>query len=352
VRRAPLLPRGFASLSETAPTGAKRATHVGIVLICVVAVIAALWLAREIVLLGFLGVLIAVVFSFPVGWLSRVLPRGLAVIVVLLALIGGAIGLGLAVAPTLSKEFKQLQERGPKAIESLRNYASRTGASGQQIAQKAPEAVKEVGQKAVPALIAVVSGITSIILVIVLGAFLVGQPEVYRRGLRALVPRQHEEKFDESWKRVGGALRRWVGGILVSMTIMGALTAIGLKIAGIEEWFLLGVLTFLGTFVPYVGAVASAVPGLLAALAQSPRHFLWAGVVYLGVHLVEGYLIQPLVMRRAVEVKPALLLFGQGLFSAVFGLMGTVVATPLLVCGQTFIDYLWVERKLEKTPTK
>jgi predicted PurR-regulated permease PerM len=351
VRRAPLLPRGFASLTETAPTGAKRATHVGIVLICFVAVIAALWLAREIVLLGFLGVLIAVVFSFPVGWLSRVLPRGLAVIVVLLALIGGAIGLGLAVAPTLSKEFKQLQERGPKAIESLRNYASRAGPA-QQVAQKAPEVAKEAGKKAVPALIAVVSGITSIILVIVLGAFLVGQPEVYRRGLRALVPRQHEEKFDESWKRVGGALRRWVGGILVSMAIMGTLTAIGLKIAGIEEWFLLGIFTFLGTFVPYVGAVASAVPGLLAGLAQSPRHFLWAGIVYLGVHLVEGYIIQPLVMRRAVEVKPALLLFGQGLFSAVFGLMGTVVATPLLVCGQTLIDYLWVERKLEKQPTK
>src|SRR2546430_7296789 len=54
-----------------------------------------------------------------------------------------------------------------------------------------------------------------------------------------------------------------------------------------------------------------------------PIYFLWAAIVYLGVHLVEGYLIQPLVMRRAVEVKPALLLFGQGLFSAVFGLMGT-----------------------------
>src|SRR5256885_1431981 len=255
MRRAALLARGIASLNDASAASAKRPIRVGIVLIGVVAVIAALWLAREIVLLGFLGVLIAVVFSFPVGWLSRVLPRSLAVIVVLLVLIGGAIGLGLAVAPTLSKELNELQQRGPKAIESLRNYASRAGASGH-------------------------------------------------------------------------------------------------KIAGIEEWFPLGVLTFLGTFVPSVGAVSSAVPGLLAGLAQSPRHFLWAGIVYLGVHLVEGYLIQPLVMRRAVEVKPALLLFGQGLFSAVFGLMGTVVATPLLVCGQTLIGYLWVERRLRKQPTK
>jgi predicted PurR-regulated permease PerM len=337
---------------DAAAASAKRPIRVGMVLISIVAVLAALWLAREIVLLGFLGVLIAVVFSFPVGWLSRLLPRGVAVIIVLLVLVGAAVGLGLVIAPTLSREFHELQQRAPQAFESARNYVSRSAPGGEQLAQKAPEAVKQVGEKAVPALLALVSGITGIVLVIVLGAFLVAQPDVYRRGLRALVPPQHEDKFDESWKRVGGALRRWVGGILVAMTIMGTLTAIGLKIAGIEEWFLLGVLTFLGTFVPYVGAVASAVPGLLAALAQSPRHALWAAVVYLAVHIVEGYLVEPLVMRRAVEVKPALLLIGQGLFSAVFGLLGTVVATPLIVCAQTLIDYLWVERRLAKTPTK
>ena len=66
------------------------------------------------------------------------------------------------------------------------------------------------------------------------------------------------------------------------------------------------------------------------------------------MHLVEGYLIAPLVMRRAVEIKPALLLAGQGALAAIFGLPGTVVATPLIVCGQTLVEYLWVERRLGK----
>jgi predicted PurR-regulated permease PerM len=68
------------------------------------------------------------------------------------------------------------------------------------------------------------------------------------------------------------------------------------------------------------------------------------------VHIVDGYIVEPLVMRRAVKLKPALLLFTQGVFSAVFGIMGTVVSTPLLVCAQTLVDYLWVERRLGKTP--
>jgi predicted PurR-regulated permease PerM len=141
-----------------------------------------------------------------------------------------------------------------------------------------------------------------------------------------------------------------VGGIVIAMALMGGLTAAGLAAVGIEQWLLLGVLTFLGTFVPYVGAIASAVPGLLAGLAQSPRQFLLAGAVYVGVHLVEGYLVQPLIMRRAVEIRPALLLFGQGVFGAVFGLLGTIVATPMLVCIQALTGYLWVERRIDKDP--
>jgi predicted PurR-regulated permease PerM len=336
----------------------RRAVDVGLILIACAGAVAALWLAREIVLLAFLGILIAVVFSFPVGWLSRIVPRGVAVLLVLVALVGGAVGIAALAAPTLQQEIDQMRERGPQAVKAVQGWLRRVQSSaggtggGQQgsAGQKAPEVAAKVGEKAVPALLALVSGVTAVVLVIVLGAFLVYQPDVYRRGLRLLVPPKHEAKFDEAWRRVGEGLRKWVGGIIISMTLMGILAGLGLALVGIEEWLLLGVLTFLGTFVPYVGAIASAVPGLLAGLAQSPRHLLLAAAVYVGVHLVEGYLVQPLVMRRAVEIRPALLLVGQGVFGAVFGLMGTIVATPLLVCGQILTEYLWVERRLGKDP--
>ena len=109
---------------------------------------------------------------------------------------------------------------------------------------------------------------------------------------------------------------------------------------------MLGLLTFFATFVPYVGAIAS--PGLLVAGAQDSRHLGYAFAVYGAVHIVEGYLVEPLVMKRAVKLPPALLLVWQGFFGAVFGLVGTIVATPVLVCVQTLTQHLWVERRLGK----
>ncbi len=171
---------------------------------------------------------------------------------------------------------------------------------------------------------------------------------MYRRGVRLLVPREHERTFDELWTHLGQVLRRWVGAVAIEMVIVGTLTSLGLLAAGIQNWLVLGLLTGLATFVPYLGAIVSAVPGLLVALAQSPRHLLLAAAVYLGAHLVEGYVLSPLIMRRAVEIRPALLLAGQAVLGAIFGALGIVVATPAIACAQIAVVYLWVERRLHK----
>jgi predicted PurR-regulated permease PerM len=318
----------------------------GVALIALAVGLVFAWLAREVLLLAFLGVVLAVVFSFPVGWLARLVPRGIAVLILVAVLLGGVAAAVAFAAPAIAEQVEDVTRTAPRTIREARNWLRSKGAKN--VEQQAGRAAEKASEVAVPAVLTVVSASTAAILVFVLAAFLVGHPDTYRNGLRRLVPRDHEAVYDEAYERTGGALRRWVGGILVSMTIMGTFAAVGLWIAGIHDWLLLGLLTFLGTFIPYVGAVASAIPGLLVAVSQSPRHFLWAGVVYVGVHVVEGYLVAPLVMRRAVEVKPALLLVGQGTLAAIFGIPGAIVATPMIVCVQTLVDYLWVERKLAK----
>jgi predicted PurR-regulated permease PerM len=343
--------------STSVPPG-RSPLRVALTVVGAAAAAAALWLAREEILLGFLAVLVAFVFSFPVGWLSRIVPRGVAVLLVLALLAAAATGFALAAAPTLSREFHDLADKAPRALQEARRRLERLeqrttggaatrapGPSGDEAVTKALGQVKET---AVPAVVRSVAGITAVVLVIVLAAFLVHAPRTYCAGARRLVPPARRAAYDELSDRLAHGLRRWVGGILVEMAILGAVTAVGLLAVGVEGWLLLGVLTFLGTFVPYLGAVASAIPGLLLALGQSPRHFLLALCVYLGVHVLEGYIVAPFIMKRAVEVKPALLLFGQGVIGAVFGPLGIVVATPLIVCTQVVLDVLWVERRLHE----
>lgn len=316
---------------------------------------------HDVLLMGFFALLLAVVFSFPVNFMARRLPRGLAVLITLVLSLGLVVGLAVLAYPMMAKQLGALVEQLPDGLEKAQHWLQgRDGSPVGQLPQPQKKKVEEhvqarVGEmlgaavaKIVPAAMTVSELLITTVLLVILAAFLVYEPRTYQRGLRKLLPQKYEAVFDECWRRLAHDLRHWVGGTMVSMLIMGTFTAVALSVIGVEGWFVLGMLTFFGTFVPYLGAISSAVPGLIVALAQSPGTFLAGCGVYLAVHVLEGYLVQPFVMRRAVEIRPALLLFGQACLGAVFGIMGVIVATPLMVCGQTLVQYLWVERRLGK----
>ena len=324
----------------------------------------ALWIglvkAQNVVLLGFLAILIAVMFSFPVGWLSRLLPRAAAVLITVLLAFGVVGGVVALATPVVVEQGKQLLDGLPEATKraeawmrrAQRDRTVRQFTNGKDVAgtlkAKVPEAMETVATLTPMMLGRVVELVSTFLLLVVLAAFLVYSPSLYERGIRAMLPRTFEADFDELWERLGDGLRGWVGGTVVAMFLMGSVTALGLLLCGIQGWALLGLLTFFGTFVPYVGAVSSSVPGLLVGLSQSPHHFFLALGVYVGVHIIEGYVVQPYVMRRAVAANPALLLFFQALMGALFGLLGLFVATPLLTVLQIIVTTLWIEGRLHK----
>lgn len=342
-------------------TAVRTSLTIGFWLIVLFGVAWALVTVRELLLLGFGGVLVAAVFTFPVDLLSRFLPRALAVVLTLLLVLGVIAGMCALVAPTVADQLTKLVESIPRAAERLDGWASSLQSKAQDggspgdagaasIAEKVQQGVfSQLGsmmEQAIPAAMTAVEIATGLVLVLAMGAFLSYSPSSYRGAIARLVPDRHVPVLNEAWRRAGQTLRRWMGGILVSMSVTGVLTAVGLWAAGIEGWFLLALITFFGSFVPYAGPIASSVPGLIVALAQSPLHLLYAMLVYVGVHMAEGYIVQPLVMKKAVSLRPGTLLAWQVLVGALFGPLGIITATPLLAVVQVLVGYLYVERVL------
>ncbi len=309
---------------------------------------------------GFLGVLLAILFGYPTRLLARAMPRGVAVVVTLAAFCGLLAGIGFVSIPTLADQTRQLAKQLPRAADQLENWLSqveqRTEIPGVAGSDEVTDSLKKgaidlasnLASRSVPAALTVVELVSAAVLVVILAAFLVHRPDSYAEGLRSLVPREHEGTFDELWRRLGAALGHWLAGMLVGMVLMGLLAAAGTWAIGLQGWPMLGAITFVATSVPYLGAIASAIPGLILGLAMDPAHFLYALLVYLGVHVVEGYVVQPLVMKRAVELRPGFLLFWQFLMGTAFGIPGIIVATPLLVTAKVVVGYLWIERRLGK----
>ena len=320
---------------------------VGAAIIALYGLARALIEVRRYLALAFFAVVLAALLTYPIGLLHRWMRRSFATLITLLAVAGILGGALVLIVPTILDQGTQLVQQLPGAMQKVASHLPE-GRLRNLFQSPGSTELRRLVEYAAPLALGAGQALAEGFVVFVLAFFFAARPRAYYSTLLMLVPVEHEPVFKEWWRRTGHVLRRWVGGALVAMTIMGTLTAVGLAIIGVDNWLLLGFLTFLGTLVPYVGAIASAIPALLIAWAASTTTFLWVLALYLVIHHVEGYLVQPFIMRRAVELRPATLLIWQIVMAGLFGIIGVFVATPVLACLKVGVNYLYVERRLGK----
>src|SRR5918912_3777818 len=128
------------------------------------------------------------------------------------------------------------------------------------------------------------------------------------------------------------------------MALIGVLTAIALSIIGIPYALFIGVLSGLLAFIPLVGAFVSVIPPVLLALASNPILAVWVILAYIAIHQVEAHLVQPVVMSRAVALHPVVVVFAILIMGTLFGLVGLLLAVPLVAASKVLVQELWVAR--------
>jgi predicted PurR-regulated permease PerM len=194
---------------------------------------------------------------------------------------------------------------------------------------------------------AVIGAVIAVIVVMVVGIYLAAQPALYVRGALHLLPYRMRPRAQEIFDEVGFVLRRWMIAQLIPMVVIGIVTAIGLKLIGVPMWPTLGLLAALFNFIPNFGPMISFIPAVLFALSDDPEKVLWVAALYLFAQSLEGYVLTPLVQRKAVELPPALLILTQVLMGTLGGGMGLVLAAPLMAAALVVIKMAYVREALD-----
>jgi predicted PurR-regulated permease PerM len=122
---------------------------------------------------------------------------------------------------------------------------------------------------------------------------------------------------------------------------------ISLWLLGVPLAFTLGLLTGVMIFVPYIGALLSEIPAILIALRQGPTTMIYVIVLYLVIHGLEGYILTPLVQRRAVRLPPVLTVLAQLFMWIITGFLGVALATPLAAVGLVLVKMLYLNERIE-----
>ncbi len=163
--------------------------------------------------------------------------------------------------------------------------------------------------------------IVDVVVIVFLSVYLAYQPSTYRNGLLAVVPSRARAGAEDILNRLEKVLWRWFLGRIVGMIAIGILVWIAMASIGLPLAFALGLIAGLFEFVPYLGALVSSVPAVLIALASGTGTAWLVIGLYLIVHGIDGYIVIPLVERRAVHIAPGLTIIVQVAMYFVAGIL-------------------------------
>jgi predicted PurR-regulated permease PerM len=322
-----------------------------------------LWLSRDILFLGLFAVLLATFLSIFVDPLERAGARRgvVAPLVLLLFLAMGAV-VARMLWPTLVDQLLLLQEEVPRRLSQIgswfeQQYTSILGPSEQDGMEERLRTQLLTGATGLvsgtlPLLTTLVGALSAALIVMFAAVYMTVDPRHYRDGLVRLAPPQHRPLLSETLNDVAGTMRKWLIATLISMAIIAAMTTTGLLLLGIPAALALGLIAGLLQFVPTVGPIVSAVPAAVVALVVSPLHVLWVILLYLVTQQIESNMITPIVMRRAVDLPPALTLLTQALMTVLFGFLGLLLAVPLVAITMVLVRRLYVERMEAEVMTR
>ncbi len=244
----------------------------------------------------------------------------------------------------LAVQIQTLTAQLPVAWQALQNRLQ-----GNPLTQDIQTQLHALGQQAggvvsqLPAIAGnILSSVANLLVAVIAGVILAMHPAKYRDGLVKIFPASQRPLLLDSLNTSGEALRKWFIGQFISMVLVGSLTGIGLWILGVPSALALGLISGLAQFVPIVGPVISAGPGLLLAGALGWQSFVWALVIYVSVSQLEANFITPMVQRQIASVPMVLTLFAVVGFAGLLGPMGVLFAMPL-----TVILYTLVQRYLD-----
>jgi predicted PurR-regulated permease PerM len=319
--------------------------------------------AADVFLVAFAGILIANLLRTPSEWLSHktgIAPNWYvgAITVLLIA----AIALGTwQMAPRIAAQFGELAEGLADALSRLQEGIE----SGLGI-DLAEDFFSNVGDQDGPQFIPMVLGqvtgiitgalgaVVNVVVILFLGFYLALHSRFYVEGFVRLFTIKSRPRVTEIVEETGVTLRWWLFGQLITMVIVGVITTIGLWLLDIPLAGTLGLIAGLLEFAPYIGPILAAVPALLIAFTQSPMDALYVLLLFTAIQQVEGYVISPIVQKRAVRLPPALTIFAQLLIGILFGLFGLLLATPLVAASMVIVRMAYIEDVLErreKAPT-
>ena len=358
----------IASLNQILRTG-KRLINIGFFMAIVCLVLLGTYLIKEWKILTTIGEIIHVVSPIFIGlliaWLfeplvtkleKKRIPRLVGCILVYVLLIGMLFGVSYLFLQSLLGQVKDFIGAAPSIFEDLTNFALKlvetVDPNGlvniNDLKHEITDVISKFGMSIVsdiPKYIVsiskgVISGGLNFVLGLMIGFYLLFDIHKVNKAITRIIPKEWVEPYKDLSKRINTSLRSYVQGVLTIMLIVFITQTIGLTLAGLEAPIVFALFCALTDIIPYFGPYIGGIPAVIVGFTISPITGICVLIAIIIVQLLENNFYQPLIMGHTMKLHPVTIMVGLLIFQHFFGILGMVIATPVIACLKVLTEFI------------
>jgi predicted PurR-regulated permease PerM len=312
------------------------------------------WQIRNLALLTFAAVIFGIVLNRMVRFLQQWTASRTTAVAAAVGVMFLTVGIfGAIIVPPFIQQLRELIDLAPQVTDQLQQWLQGLESIG-PISLENFQAVDSISNQlrnfnwemVVNRFFTLFSNTLSLtlnlLLVIVITIMMLLNPKPYRRLFVKAFPSSIRRQVDHVLDDCEEAIAGWFIGILFNMGVIALLSTVGLWILGVPLALANGLLAGLLAFIPNMGPVLSVIPPTAIALLDAPWKAIAVGVLYIIIQQLESNVLTPLVMKKQVSLLPAVTLLSQVVFAIFFGFLGLLLALPLTLTIQQWLNEFWV----------
>ena len=356
------------SLNHILRTG-KKLMSIGYFMAILALIILGTFLIKEWKILGILKEFIIVIspifIGFLVAWLfeplvkklqAKKVPRLLGCILSYLLILGVIFLIAYMFIPSLVTQIKDFVAAAPEIFKELTKFVTNIiekfdtnhlinikdvkkeitsiiSNFGMGLVSNLPEYALSIGKT-------IINGGLNFVLGLMIGFYLLFDFDKVNENIDKMLPKTWKENFRELTKRINTSLRSYVQGVLLVMFLVFLTQSIGLTLAGMEAPLLFALFCAVTDIIPYFGPYIGGIPAVIVGFTISPITGICVLISILVVQLLENNFYQPLIMGHTMQLHPVTIMLGLLIFEHFFGILGMVIATPVIACIKVLLIFV------------
>ncbi|HET7578714.1 MAG TPA: AI-2E family transporter [Bacillales bacterium] len=280
------------------------------------------------------------------------MPRKLAILIIFLV-IAGILTMGInLLVPVIQVQFKRLVNNVPAMVDTIENWVDYWKANQNSIPDFVVKAVNNAGNHLQQIFSSAGSSVGdflgsifdfvfSIVVVPFVLFYLLNDREKFTPSVVRFFPKSQQKEMRSVLADMDTALASYIQGQLIVSSCVGVVLLIGYFIIGLHYALLLALFGMVMTVVPFLGAIISVIPAIIAAFLQDPIMVIYVIIVMIAAHQIESNFISPQVMGRQLNVHPLTIILLILVGGNLAGLVGLLLIIPTYAVLKVIVQHMY-----------